>query len=230
MRFVERGSNIGFRFSVCGLRFSVFGLRFIGFWPRTPHAAHRTPKNAFTLVELLIVTAMLSIISLAIYSTFNNGIKIWQRINRSLPEEGLGIFLDKFSLDLKNTYKFTGLEFSGDRNRLEFMTLVNSPGLQKRTVGQVIYSYDSQNKILNREQRDYSQIYNDREGLANKVLTDIKSLKFRYYFYDGQRKKYLWLDEWSQETLPLAVRIEFEVGKEIGTNKVTKTVSIPVSS
>ena len=46
-------------------------------------------RLGFTLVELFLVSVILSIISLAIYSTLNNGIKIWQKINIETPGEGL---------------------------------------------------------------------------------------------------------------------------------------------
>ena len=57
------------------------------------HFMKKKHNNAFTLVELLIVTAMLAVISLAIYSTFSSGLKIWQRVSKPIPEEDLGIFL-----------------------------------------------------------------------------------------------------------------------------------------
>ena len=111
----------------------------------------RTQKvQGFTLIEMLVVTVMLSVISLAIYATFNNGIKIWQKINKPIPQEDLYIFLDRFVSDVKNTFKFTGLNFLGKVDRLEFPALVDSPRLNKKTVGQVVYFYNSTSGALNR--------------------------------------------------------------------------------
>ncbi len=194
------------------------------------HFMKKKHNNAFTLVELLIVTAMLAVISLAIYSTFSSGLKIWQRVSKPIPEEDLGIFFDKFRVDLKNTFKFTGLKFTGSKDSLGFPTLINSNTLQKKTVGQIIYSYDSYAKILNRRQRDINQIYNDKEGIAAQSLVNVESLRFNYYFYDELTKKYLWEEEWEKEKFPRAVRIELEVSNGSGTNKFIRTVSIPVSN
>jgi hypothetical protein len=169
----------------------------------------------------------MSIISLAIYATLNNGIKIWQRINKELPAQDLLIFFDKFSHDLKNSFPFQGISVSGTENMLGFATLVSSPRLQNKTVGKVTYFYSSQSEILNRQQQDYSQVYSQEEGENTKFISNIKSLSFKYYFYDAERKTYDWQDDWQAERLPQAVKmeLEFDDGKQI--LKFTKTVSIP---
>lgn len=189
-------------------------------------------KNSlgFTLIEMLIVTAIISVVALAIYATLNNGIKIWQRLNSQLPEEDLNIFFDKFSLDLRNSFKFSGINFSGTIDTLEFPTLVNSLRLQKRTVGKLIYVYEPQNRILNRYQVDFAGVYSGESNAScQQSLRNIRVLKFQYYLCDEQKKEYFWQDEWSNEGLPLAVRVEleFDDGKEI--KKFTRTISIPTA-
>lgn len=187
-------------------------------------------KFGFTLVEMLIVTAILSVVALAIYATFNNGMEIWQKVNRQLPEEDLNIFFDKFSLDLRNSFKFTGINFSGTIDRLEFPTLVNNLRLEKRTVGKLIYAYEPQGQILNRYQIDFSGVYDDESDAApRQSLKNVKTLKFQYYLYDEQNKVYLWQDEWLKEGLPLAVRVELEFDDGQKTKKFTKTVNISIS-
>ena len=54
----------------------------------------RTHRCAFTLIETLIVAAMVSVVALAIYSTFSSGVKIWQRLTKVLPDEDLNILKD----------------------------------------------------------------------------------------------------------------------------------------
>lgn len=206
-----------------GLRLAGWGSR------RKPTADNRKSKIAFTLVELLLVSAMLGIISLAIFATFNSGIKIWQRLNTTLPEEDLDIFFDKFGTDLRNSFGFKYMNFIGTADKIEFATLVNSSRLNKRTVGLVTYSYDPMTEVLDREEKDFSQIYNDEEGIITLSLKNVASLGFQYYFYDEERREYLWDDEWRKEKLPLAIRISLEFNDGTQTNKVTKTVSLPAS-
>jgi prepilin-type N-terminal cleavage/methylation domain-containing protein len=188
-------------------------------------------KNSFglTFIELLVVTVILSIVSLAIYATFNNGIKIWQRVNKNIAEEDLNIFFDKFARDLRNAVQFSGINFSGRSESFEFATIINSRRLQKITVGEVIYSYEPSKQILKREERDFSGVFSGEEGTIRQALTEVTSLKFKYYNYDKNKKEYLWEDEWLTGALPLAVRIELEFKDGVQTSKFTKTVSIPVS-
>src|SRR3989338_4885613 len=76
--------------------------------------------SGFTLIELLIVSALLAVVSLALFSVFNSGIKIWQRINQTSINEDLNIFLSKFARDLANGFSFSAINFSGDAERMQF--------------------------------------------------------------------------------------------------------------
>ena len=45
----------------------------------------------------------------------------------------------------------------------------------------------------------------------NRFLNALMHIKFRYYFYDSERKNYSWLDEWDKVGLPQAVKVELEI-------------------
>ena len=187
-------------------------------------------KPGITLIELLIVTVLLCVISFTLYATFSNGIKIWQRVNQEILEEDIDIFFEKFSTDLRKSFNFTSIHFSGDEEKIEFATVVESQRLKHRSVGKVIYFYDSSLKAIGRKQLDFSQISdNDERDMVVQLLKDVVSLKFQYYLYDNQSKEYLWQDKWEREKLPLAVRIELELGNVGQINKITRTVAIPVN-
>jgi len=188
-----------------------------------------SPCVGFTLVELLLVTVMLAVISLTVFATFNNAIKIMSRVKQGIPEEDIYILLDRFTGDVSNSLIFTGLAFKGSENSLELVTLVQSPRLQMRTVGKVIYSYDEKAGVLDREQLDFSHLYSHENGYLAHALGNIKSLKFSYCSYDPVKKEYQWQGEWAKEGLPSAIRLEFEFENKTVSNKFSKTVSIPVS-
>lgn len=186
-------------------------------------------RSGFTLIELLIVTSMLAVVSLAIYATFNNGLKIWQKVNRPLVSADMDIFLDKWTGDLKNSMRSKSFSLRGNSSHLEIPTLVNSAGLGARTVGEAVYSYDPQSKAVSRQQSDVSQLYTRQAVSSIPVLTGLGSLKFEYYYYDKLKKEYLWREEWrGEEGLPLAVKVEFGYDDPARSGVFTKTVSIPV--
>jgi type II secretory pathway pseudopilin PulG len=182
----------------------------------------------FTFVEIIIVMILVSIISLGIFATLNNGLKIWQKASQRLLTEDLNIFFDKFRSDVKNCFKFTGINFLGSEESLELTAIVNSPNLSVSTVGKIIYLYDNADKLLQREVKDFSQIYNGQDGIVTLRLNNIKSLKFEYYYYDKKRNEYLWEKEWTGKSdLPLAIRLTLQLNTSDQDNKFIKTVSIP---
>ncbi|MCM8800546.1 MAG: GspJ family type II secretion system protein [Candidatus Omnitrophica bacterium] len=186
-------------------------------------------KKGFTLIEILIVSGLVVVISLAIYATLSNGLRLWQRLNQAKEEEEVLIFFEKFLLDLRNAFKFKGIDFVGKNDLLEFATLVKSPSLKKTTVGKVIYYYDKDEERLVRKRLNFSQLYYE-EDLWQESLNYVKKFKLQYYFYDKDKKEYFWLEDWPiKENLPLAIRIafDFDNGKQI--LRFIRTVNVPVS-
>ena len=184
----------------------------------------------FTLIELLIVCILLSIVSLAIYSTLSNGINIWKKVNSQVYDEDIAVFLEKLTADLRSSFDFADLSFTGTEDRLEFATFVDSSKLAAKTVGRVIYFYSSSEETVNRQQLDYSQIYRDVLIQPPDSLKKVKSLRFSYYFFDIDKDEYVWSYEWKGEGVPEAVRIEIEIDESGITNKLVRTVNVPYNS
>ena len=181
--------------------------------------------TGFTLIELLISSVVISVIALAGYFSLAAGIRVWQRVNQKAEYEDLAFFFDRFGYDLRNCLEFSTISFSGSKDRISFAALLNSPRLNKRTVGEMGYIYKAQEGVLSRQERDYSHLYNQDEGVIRPSLANIKSLEFKFYIYDQAEKKYLWLEEFDRDGLPLAVRIELEL--EGGGEKVARTFNVP---
>jgi Tfp pilus assembly protein PilE len=199
-------------------------------YSRETKTVYRQAKaGGVTLIELLLVVSFMAILSLAMYAVFNNGIKIWQRINKQLPEEDVAIFMDRFSRDLRNNINYKAIKFYGTEKNMEFPTLVNSQRFGNASVGKVAYFYDSGAEVLSRQQDDYAHIYNAEPG-PSRYLNNVVSAKFQYYFFDADNKKYLWLEEWNKDNLPLAVRIELEIDDGSQTRKFTQAIFIPLAA
>jgi len=183
-------------------------------------------RGGFTLVELLVVTVMLSVICLALYSTFASGARIWQRINRMSLNEDVNILFDRFSWDIRNSIVFTGLKFTGTQGRFELPTLVMSQALGIQAPGMVIYACNG--GTLTRSQKDYSQIYQDTSAPARKVMSGLGRCNFTYYQYDNKLKQFGWVDEWEGQGLPFAIRMELKMGLDENATNFTKTVTLPL--
>ena len=55
----------------------------------------------------------------------------------------------------------------------------------------------------------------------------MRRFKLAYYTLKAESGEYVWLDEWTEAGLPLAVRVELEAGDDDNINKFARTVSIP---
>ncbi|MBN1913543.1 MAG: prepilin-type N-terminal cleavage/methylation domain-containing protein [Candidatus Omnitrophica bacterium] len=185
-------------------------------------------KNfGFTFIEMLIVTVILSVISLAIYNTLNNGLKIWKRANQQFPHQDIYILFDKFSVDLSNAFSYQSIIFSGAEGSLEFATLVNSQELAKKTAGRVSYFYSNTLETLTRQQQDITQVYSNKDDPSPEIIKGIKSLRFQYFFFDTGTKRYIWDNSYSFPKLPLAVKLELELEEGDVLQRFTRTVNIP---
>lgn len=203
----------------------------------------RSFLTGFTFIELLLVTSLLSVIGLSIYATFTNGINFWLRINEKQATEDVVIFFDRISLDLRNSFRYTGIDFRGTDDRVSFPVIGEFQGRHGKTkgIGRVEYFFDAGVDSIKTRESNYSEVYKDKASPERELVTDIESLSFRYYYYDPDQKEYLWETSWQEKEdderfgivqekkLPLAVKImvEFKDGRLM--RKFQRTVFVPAS-
>ena len=166
-------------------------------------------KKGFTLIEVLFVSILLGIIGIAVFTTLNNGLKIWQVLTRESPEEDFSLFSEKFSRDLKNGFRYTGMKFEGTPNMVSFPTIVTLPGTKNNTgIGQVTYFFDALTQSIKKSQANYSEVYQHKKPPEQILVKSIKDLTFCYYVYDEDTKSYKWKAKWQEEkNLPVSIKI-----------------------
>jgi len=189
-------------------------------------------KRGFTLLELLITTSLIALMGLAIYSTFARGVTIWERGNKTnIGEQEARFILDSLAKELRNSFKFSGVEFSGTKSGISFPTYVNTAGIAqdpKWEVGKVSYFYDSGKKSFFRRQASYIDLFQEDLPEAKEVVFQVEDLEISYYFFDTIGKTYNWKDSWAdKENFPLGVRIALTVGTGEGEEKFVKTIYLP---
>jgi hypothetical protein len=113
---------------------------------------------------------------------------------------------------------------------VEVPTIVKSRNLDAETVGKAAYIYDAGKRVLLRQERDFSQVFNAQDGSTTFELFDVEDARFEYYFFDKEKNVFTWKDDWiGQGSLPLAVRMILELEEANGNSRFIKTVSIPSS-
>ena len=191
----------------------------------------RYSRRSFTLIEVLLVVSLLSVISLAVYHTLNNGIKVWQRANRVVLEADIAIFFEKISQELANSIFFTPIPFSGKSTRLNFAAVIKTPpdarlDLPKdryvQQPGRVEYFFDQGN--LYRRQANYSQALKGRFNESRILIKGLKGVKFSY-FYSGKDDAKLYKE--ANNIIPAAVAVDLEFGEG---EEMHNIVIIPIGS
>jgi len=190
-------------------------------------------QRGLTLVEIILAASIISILSLVLYHTVVNGLKVWERAHRFVIEEDLVIFFDQISQELRNSFSFSQISFEGRTASLSFPTVIQTKADQKLTQGQVIYVkqmgqvyyyYDALKGILYREEANYSLALQKRFFMRRPILSSLHHVEFIYYVArDGKITK---LEQ--TNVLPVMVQIIMQYRNQQGQRRVMqKSILIP---
>lgn len=190
-------------------------------------------NRGFTLLEVLLAVSLVAMVALALYSTFNSGIRVMSLVNQPGAEEDLNIFFEKLSRDLQNSFHYATIPFQGKSDRFSFATTIQTDEELggDHGIGRVTYAYDSAHSAILRTQENISQIYKEKTGPSSKVFFPLSSFQLQYYKYDPVEKAYEWKEEWEEtanKMIPLAVKVVLHFQEEGREQSVARTIAIPV--
>lgn len=195
-------------------------------------AGKRCFVAGFSLLELLLVLTLVPIVALTAYSNLSSGIKLWKALNQPIPEEDLQIFHNKVSRDFLSSAIFSPIPFQGDSETVAFASNVQArPEMGgDRTLGQVTYRYDAAAQAVMREEKDYSEFFNDKPARVRLALVQVSACTLSYLVYDKEQKKYVWAGVWVGEAnrTPMAVRFSYTLTRENRTRSAVGTFYVPV--
>lgn len=195
-------------------------------------------KDGFTLIEILIVTALLSVIGLSLFSVFNSGVSVWQRLTQEIIAEDVNLFFEKITSDIQSTFLFSEISFQGKEDEISFPVILpaSSESEDPKGIGRAAYYYERSKQSLYREQSDFSEVYRGRAKFRKAVLNYVTDVHFEYYYHDLKSNTYAWTSSWPQSeisfteegnvVLPLAVKVEVEVWQNNTKEKFTKVISV----
>ena len=173
----------------------------------------------FTLVEMLLAAGILAIIGLTIVAAFTGGMNIFYRMEgyTSVKTDVLAA-MEKMERDLRNTFYYAGIDFTGTSGRMTFPGLIrtfNSKGIPEESLGSISYYLDDRmrKRALSRETKRYSQAIRREESPKGDIapLAEIEDVNFRYYSCDPEGGSYYWSSSWDRSEAP---EDEREEGKE----------------
>lgn len=188
-------------------------------------------RRAFTLVEILLVTALIAGISLAIFSCLSNGLRLWDRSRVLMIEEDAAFFADHFGSDLRNSFPFSTLAFTGRESTLSFPSVVTTeadPAGSRAAegyvdmLGAVQYSFSPSSGDLVRRQANYAQALRGAWQTERILIRGLQRVRFRYMTVSGDYK--------AQQDVgdPLPAGVEVELTFRNGQDEKTLRRFVPI--
>ena len=191
-------------------------------------------KKGFTIIELIITTTLMAVVGAAITAVFMRGLQVWERARMSNQLELDAKFsLEKMAKELRNTYAFQGIPFSGKESEVSFPSYVQRVDAEKsvpREIGTISYFMNSSEKALMRLQKPYDELFQHfQEPQAKVALSPIEGFKVQYYHFNMTLKLYEWKDSWEEPGhAPLGIRFVLTIRKGKEDKSFIKMVILPV--
>lgn len=179
------------------------------FYPNRPKICRRQPlRSGFTLVELLIAVSIFSAISLAIFSTFSSGASILRRVKDiNFPRQRILLKAQRLARELREQPNYKKKLFQGSNDKVSFA------GSQDYFPSRITYYFDSSRSSLMRCADRLDTIITAENTIDPELkaspevfISQVKELKFYYFYLDLLKNQYSWTEEWPHDYLPIAVR------------------------
>ncbi len=163
----------------------------------------RTNSKGFTLIELIISSAIIATIGIAVYSVFSGGIRVWQRAESFRTyQRSPRLGLELLTRDLRNCLDFSEISFQGEEDSISFAGLIESLAEQAEEpvyeLGKISY-FLNQEFVFCRSQQHYGPAFQGQDEDRYKVrelIPNIAELKFAYLGLNPETEKLEWLDTW----------------------------------
>ena len=191
-------------------------------------------RHGFTLMEMLLVTVLVSIVSLAVFQTFSNGLKLWAAGQRLDHEGDVAIWLDKVGEDVRGTLPVAGIAFKGSGMSMSFPSIIwtaadkNSGRAEEGVVdqiGAVEYRFDPAQGIMYRRQANYGQALKGQWQTDQEMALGLEKVLFHYYFSSDEG---FVTKSQAEDKIPTGVTIEVFLRGDAGGPRLKRFFAIPV--
>ena len=168
-------------------------------------------ERGFTMMEVLVASAIFSMVAMAVATLFAAALQISHRLNVERTNEEVALALADMAMrrEVARPFSLMKIEEPGP-NEWAFVGLAPNPkGI--RQIGEIRYWVDSGGKLLRRE-RVYPKVGSDDKGRVIELASSVESLEAEDLFFDpnlGEFQTDPPLGEQSEEIVPQpdAVRI-----------------------
>ena len=197
-------------------------------------------QKAFTLVELLIATAIFSVVAVTVYSAFQAGIFGFRDIGQNIDiHQSARQILERIDTDLRNSFVYSEdkeSKFSGDETEMSFLTLVDTFSKDKIVEDYCLISYRLEGDTLMRACRRNQESLNPKSEIKpEEMASNIDRIKFSYGYLNPTDKALEFKDSWGGQGLPeedkakpLAVKVTLGI-KDRAIQEFQRTIYLPLA-
>lgn len=189
----------------------------------------RSEAAGLTLVELLIVTAIGSVVLFTVFANFSSGIRLFRAFRVDTSDEDLSIFYRLASSDFLQAFSYETIPFEGDAAKVTFATRIEAPEALGGDRGFGRVGYYADRDAVYRAVQNVSQIHKELPDQRPRRLEGVSGLGIRYFHFNETDETYEWVESWSDPKgrLPLAVRFRFTRHTPSGSDEIIRTYEIP---
>ena len=169
--------------------------------------------HGFTLMELLIASALFIVVMAGVYSSFRTGVFGYRHMDKQIEfSQGKGLAFWRINGDLRNLFSFSDNEskFNGGENALSFLTEVDfyQDKQMRQDVAFVSYSL-AQDKLMRLCLRGKDSLTHPDTVNPQEMAVGVKDLQFSFAAISSSNGSLLWNESWNNnQTLPYAVKIK----------------------
>ncbi len=166
----------------------------------------------FTLMELLVASAIAAVVAGGLVFSLNMGAKSWKRLQRSAGTEA-ALGLARLSSQFANSVRFRKVPFQGSAGSVSFPGLirVSSPGEPAAwSLGRKEFYFDGEQRAFCFREQTLKEFL-DGEGFQRSecLVPGVKQFKLEYLELEPNGKKLRWIPAWEggqDQKIPWAIR------------------------
>ena len=184
-------------------------------------------RKAFTLIELITTTLILSVVIVSIYGVFSAGTKAWNRNAEAKDFQKIRIALLKTQKELRSSFFFSGIPFSGTSLSVTF-PVAEEKGKIYAVNYYILEDRNKGREVLMKRKSVFTDGRLFEEQAMDEFIFSADSISFEYAHKSKDALEGLeWKGAWeeSQERIPTLVKINFKLGKD--ENVYHKIIFIP---
>ena len=199
----------------------------------------RNPERGFSLIEMILVAALVAVLGGAVYGALSQGIRLWRYVMEARPFIDTDQMVDRLTLDLRNAFMDSNNPFQGDGRQIRFFTLASGSRDEatRKMFGPfvrpvfVVYQYDEENKQIVKIQQEYTGLLSERKKsppVKTVVMDHVEDALFSFYRGRDQQGGQVWRKIWKEKEpcMPRGVRMTVQLDEVMSMRRTDQVISL----